>query len=116
MYSYGHGSGNRTIHVRIGFFHLFSATKVSPPRRCNPRQGFLARGNATCKVSVTYHFSLSIVFTPQSPMADPSQQLPPGWTAEWWVRLSFSLFLFIEDLFREPDNQRYLFVGASRPL
>ncbi|KAI0261673.1 protein transporter SEC24 [Gloeopeniophorella convolvens] len=29
-------------------------------------------------------------------MADPNQQLPPGWTAEW-----------------EPDNQRFLFVEAA---
>ncbi|KAI9509246.1 CPII coat sec24 protein [Russula earlei] len=29
-------------------------------------------------------------------MADPNQQLPPGWTAEW-----------------EPDNQRYLFVETA---
>ncbi|KAI9458667.1 CPII coat sec24 protein [Lactarius psammicola] len=29
-------------------------------------------------------------------MADPNQQLPPGWAAEW-----------------EPDNQRYLFVEAA---
>ena len=46
-------------------------------------------------------------------MADPNQQLPPGWAAEWQVPISSFKLIFLSNHSREPDNQRYLFVGTS---
>jgi hypothetical protein len=57
--------------------------------RVTPDEGFGLVGTRRVKSSrpkslLSYHLPYSSKF-----MADPNQQLPPGWTAEWQVKLSF---------------------------
>lgn len=65
---------------------------------------------------VTQTSFLSFLLISFNFMADPNQQLPPGWTAEWQVTISSFKLIFLNNRSREPDNQRYLFVGASSLL
>jgi hypothetical protein len=75
-----------------------------------------SRGVFLEKVIVTQTSFLSFSTVYLNFMADPNQQLPPGWIAEWQVTLSSFKHIFLSNHSREPDNQRYLFVGASSLL
>jgi hypothetical protein len=110
------------MNVKIQYSHAYEVfvSKFSAKDRIRapvtPDKGFWSRGNATCKSHpATNRFALSIFLALQSPWQTPINYFPQVGRPSGRSKYLFFMLLFSVLCFREPDNQRYLFVGASQP-